>query len=134
MTDYTELNAKAESAISELSDLNQDWPTDGDYFDCQSGPEFEYLCAANPVVIKALIAENEALRKVSGQCLECNDTGEIRSGLDGSVVGECHKCYAKDAKRYRWLRQYTVDSYGARGSFKSLDRDIDASMGQGEQS
>lgn len=34
----------------------------------------------------------------------------------------------KDAERYRWLRQYTVDSYGAQGSFESLDRDIDAAM------
>lgn len=33
----------------------------------------------------------------------------------------------KDAERYRWLRQYTVDSYGAQGSFAALDRDIDAS-------
>lgn len=61
MTDYTELKRLAEAAQAELADINQDWPTDGDYFDCQSGPEFEYLCAANPAAILALIAENDKI-------------------------------------------------------------------------
>jgi hypothetical protein len=33
-----------------------------------------------------------------------------------------------DAKRYRWLRQYTVDSYLARGKLEALDAEIDAAM------
>lgn len=34
----------------------------------------------------------------------------------------------KDAERYRFLRQYTVDSYLAQGSFETLDRGIDSVM------
>jgi hypothetical protein len=36
----------------------------------------------------------------------------------------------KNYERYRFLRQYTVDSYLAQGSFDSLDRDIDAAMSE----
>ena len=61
-------------------------------------------------------------------CYQCNDTGRIISGLDGSDVGECLMCFAADALRYRFLRKHTVDSYAAQGSLEALDRDIDASM------
>ena len=36
----------------------------------------------------------------------------------------------KDAERYRFLRQYAVDSYIARGSHGQLDSEIDAAMGE----
>ncbi len=34
-----------------------------------------------------------------------------------------------DAERYRWLREYDVDSYLAGGKCESLDSSIDAAMG-----
>lgn len=33
-----------------------------------------------------------------------------------------------DARRYRWLRTFQVDSYLATGSLEALDADIDAAM------
>jgi hypothetical protein len=37
-----------------------------------------------------------------------------------------------DAARYRWLRQYDVDSYLANGKLERLDAAIDAAMRGGE--
>jgi hypothetical protein len=80
MTDYTELKRLAESAQDELVDINQEWPTDGDYFDCQSGPEFEYICAANPAAILDLIAENEELGRYLCTCRECGGEVALHTG------------------------------------------------------
>lgn len=59
----SELKRRAELALAELAELNQDWPQDGDYFDCNSGREFEYLCAANPALLLSILAENESLQE-----------------------------------------------------------------------
>lgn len=80
MSQYEELERLADAALAELADMNHDWPTDGDFFECQAGPEFEYLCAANPAVIKALIAENEQLGRYLCTCQDCGGEGSVHTG------------------------------------------------------
>lgn len=66
-------------------------------------------------------------------CDECFDSGRISSLLGGIGFTECLKCYAMDAKRYRWLRDpdnaaevehlvWTADS------MDSFDAAIDSAM------
>ena len=54
-------------------------------------------------------------------------------GLDGlsldGVLAHAAKM-RKDAERYRWLRQFEVDSYKACGSGLRLDAEIDAAMAE----
>lgn len=91
----------------------------------------EFLERATPEAVIDLIAENERNQRFVAEyaesfdqlkaesesllseikyasqysCFDCLDTGEIKSGLDGKSLGECLKCFARDAKRYRWLRE-----------------------------
>jgi len=88
MSQYDELKRLAEAALNELTEINQDWPTDGDYFDCQSGPEFEYLCAANPVVVMTLIAENQQLRTDRDYCRRVAEHNkEVGEQLRAEIAG-----------------------------------------------
>jgi hypothetical protein len=59
------LKSAAEAAEIERLDNGHRWPEadECDWFDTSSGPEYEYLCAASPVTIMSLLAENESLRK-----------------------------------------------------------------------
>jgi hypothetical protein len=120
MSQYDELKRLAEAALNELTEINQDWPTDGDYFDCQSGPEFEYLCAANPVVVMTLIAENQQLRTDRDYCRRVaehnKEVGEqLRAEIAGLKTGYQayeqvnaelkaeNEALRKDAERYQWM-------------------------------
>lgn len=65
--------------------------------------------------------KNDAKDQINGHEITCDPVAVL------ALIAEV-EALRKDAERYRWLRQYTVDSYGAQGSFAALDRDIDASM------
>lgn len=64
MSDYTELNSKADAALSEIAEYGARWPEGQDWFEpelCSAGLEF--VKASSPNAIKALIAENETMRR-----------------------------------------------------------------------
>lgn len=58
------------------------------------------------------------------------------SGTDEPLKSKDHvseqpsvdRCVLTDAERYRWLREYDVDSYLASGKFECLDAAIDEAM------
>jgi len=128
MSQYDELKRLAEAALNELTEINQDWPTDGDYFDCQSGPEFEYLCAANPVVVMTLIAENQQLRTDRDYCRRVaehnKEVGEqLRAEIAGLKTG--YQAYERVNAELKAENEALLDGANFR-AIQSLRQDCEA--------
>jgi len=116
MIDHSKLKALAEAATADMPEWD---PAFG-----LTSLQKHFAIAASPSVVWELIAElKTALIQLDIQRDLAGKRFEERNQLKAEV-----EALRKDAERYRWLRQYTVHSYGAHGSFKSLDRDIDAAI------
>lgn len=64
MSDYSELKRLSELAIDEGVESGQRWPQEDDWFEPDLiSAEMDYVKAASPIAVLALIAENESLRK-----------------------------------------------------------------------
>ncbi|KRP59062.1 hypothetical protein [Pseudomonas trivialis] len=71
MRTYSELNSKADAALSELAESGVRWPEGDDWFEPElCSAELEFVKAASPQVIKALIAQNERLLKLLERAVE----------------------------------------------------------------
>lgn len=135
MSDYSKVKQAAEDAAA------HDWTRKRLGLSDTFPSSYEnHMVESSPAVVLALIAENEALRQEINLAPDLYPN-VLRLKRSSPEYGQAWMKWAekvladrKDADRYRWLRQYTVDSYGAKGSFESLDRDIDASMGNGGKS
>lgn len=67
MNDYSDLERLAEAAIDDLDKSGQRWPERDDWFEPElCSAELEFVKAANPATVLALIAENKALRNAKG--------------------------------------------------------------------
>lgn len=140
MTDYTELKRLAEAAAK------------GDWSGAKAG---EFMVAANPAAVLALIAENERLRAdLDGEMTQARDFNieheELKSERD-QLKAE-NETLRKDAERFKWASsgvqeaETLVSIVSCHGGYAekigeridvyleaSKESDIDAGMGKGEQ-
>jgi len=127
MTDYTELKRLAEAAaqgqdtwcaaVPEGATIN---PTgaalligprrrDLDRMVAYVREDAEFIAAANPAAILALIAENERLRDSHEQVCTNYNKVSYASEERGKQINQLKaevEALRKDAERYRWLRDY----------------------------
>ena len=68
--------------------------------------------------------EGAALALLSRMRFACGDNGKRMQDELEEYLRELRR----DAERYRWLREYDVDSYLAWGKLERLDAAIDAAM------
>ena len=71
----------------------------------------------------------------TGTCMQrpkcehaCNARGSWQLPTVTAAQADEFQAIARDAARYRWLRNYRVDSYLAGGSHEQLDAEVDAGM------
>lgn len=88
-----------------------------------------FIAAANPATLLTLLAEIEGLH-----AQHARDSGELRklcSARDSArrqrdQLKAENEALRKDAERYRWLREYTVETLPLSGALQALDCRIDA--------
>lgn len=106
--DKDQLKALAEAAIRSCEDSGQRWPQDDDWFaPDDDGEELEFVKAANPATILALLDEIDGLNAQHGR-----DSAELRrlcsmrdlARKQRDQLKAENEALRKDAERYRWLR------------------------------
>ncbi|HBP5168195.1 TPA: hypothetical protein L5674_002009 [Pseudomonas aeruginosa] len=107
-----------------------------------AGEDSEFRAAANPQAILGLIAEVERLESEIDQCANALSGTYYMDPPDGGNVSipEQIRRMAKDAARYRWLRERDLETISRGGVFagmtpenivlnlEDLDAEIDAAI------
>ena len=145
MSDHSELKKLAEAAPS--GPWRYWGETANEIFQCsgkrvliiahdQSVPACEFIAAANPAAVLALIAEVEGLHAQHGRdsaelrslCQARDDARKERDQLKAKI-----EALRKDAERYRWLRSGS-DYEVALHEGPELDKVIDRAMSEAAKS
>ena len=123
----------------------------GEPFQSEQVTAGEFIAAANPAAVLALIAENERLERLAESRLlnwEAEGRALLEACSDRNQLKAENEALYKDAERYRWLRladwwrspicairnpkeQAKLGSDCPSG--ERLDEAVDAAMGKGEQ-